>query len=227
MLELKGIDFQLVDVLPGTQRIYLRLAGFRGGTVPALKLDGRRIQGTLRIARAVEQLRPQPPLFPTDSARRRHADEVERWGDEELQNVPRRILRWGLVHNVDLRRWLAEQSKLPLADLAARTGGLTARYYAYVIDADEATARSAVDALPQTLDRVDALLADETLTTDPPTAATLQVLCSVRALAAFSDLRGHVDARPSAAVARALFPEFPEPVPAFIPPEWLRGLASR
>ena len=45
MLELKGIDYRLAHVLPGNQRIHLRLTGFRGGTVPALKLDGRRIQG--------------------------------------------------------------------------------------------------------------------------------------------------------------------------------------
>ena len=41
MLDLKGIDCELVDVVPLNQRIHLRLAGFRSGTVPALKLDGR------------------------------------------------------------------------------------------------------------------------------------------------------------------------------------------
>ncbi len=64
MLELKGVEYELAEVLPGTQRMYLRLAGFRGGTVPALKLDGRRVQGSRSIARALEQLRPEPSLFP-------------------------------------------------------------------------------------------------------------------------------------------------------------------
>lgn len=62
MLERKGVDYELATVLPGTQRIHLRLAGFRGGTVPALKLDGRRVQGSHNIARALERFRPQPLL---------------------------------------------------------------------------------------------------------------------------------------------------------------------
>jgi glutathione S-transferase len=62
MLELKGIDYDLVHVLPGNQRIHLRLAGFRHGTVPALKLDGERIQGSIAIAHELERLRPEPEL---------------------------------------------------------------------------------------------------------------------------------------------------------------------
>jgi glutathione S-transferase len=226
-LQLKGIDFQAVTVMPGMQRIHLRLAGFRGGTVPALKLDGRRIQGSRQIARAVERLKPEPPLFPEDPGLRSRVEEAERWGEQELQSVPRRIVRWGLVHNLDLRRWLAEESALPMPAIAARTGGLTARYYARAINADEAAVRRDIDALPELLDRVDGLLADGTLSTDPPNAATLQVLCSVRSLDAFSDLHGHVSTHASAAAARQLFPEFPEPVPSFLPPEWLSALVPR
>src|SRR5438270_6454 len=40
MLDLKGVEYKLVDVLPLNQRIHLRLARFSGGTVPALKRDG-------------------------------------------------------------------------------------------------------------------------------------------------------------------------------------------
>ena len=101
MLELKGIEYELATVLPGTQRMHLRLVGFRGGTVPALKLDGRRVQGSRAIARALEAVRPDPPLFPTDET-------VERWADEELQMVPRRIVRWGLTRDAALRTWISE-----------------------------------------------------------------------------------------------------------------------
>ena len=94
MLELKGIEFQPVEVKPGMQRIHLRLAGFRDGTVPALKLDGRRVQGSRRISRALEQLVPEPPLFPRDPALRTRVDDAEAWGERELQPVPRRIIRW-------------------------------------------------------------------------------------------------------------------------------------
>ena len=62
MLDLKEVDYELVSVLALNQRLHVRLAGFRGGTVPALRVDGRRIQGSRQIARAADQLWPDPPL---------------------------------------------------------------------------------------------------------------------------------------------------------------------
>ena len=227
MLELKGVEFRLVRVLPGMQRIHLRLVGFRGGTVPALKLAGRRIQGSRQIARAVEQLEPEPPLFPAEPKLRAGVEEAERWGDEELQGLPRRILRWGLVHDVGLRRWLVEESKVPAPAVVARASGVNARYYARAVGADEAMVRSDIARLPELLDRAGGLLADGTLSTDPANAATLQVLCTVRSLDAFVDLHEHVVTHPSAQAARELFPDYPGPIPSFLPPGWLGVLSER
>jgi glutathione S-transferase len=223
MLDLKGIEHELATVLPGTQRVHLRLVGFRGGTVPALKLDGRRIQGSRSIARALEQLRPEPPLFPAEPQMRARVEEAERWGEQVLQPVPRRILRWGLVHDLTLRRWLAEQSRMPAPAVAARASGPVARYYAHAVGADEAEVRRALAELPRLLDHVDALLSDGVLAIDPPNAATLQVLSSVRSLAAFSDLRDEVARHPCAAVAQALFPAFSDPVPPFLARDRVTG----
>ena len=209
MLELKGIEYDLATVLPGTQRMHLRLVGFRGGTVPALKLDGRRLQGTRVIARALEAARPDPHLFPTDRA-------VETWADEELQAVPRRILRWGLTWDAELRRWISQASGVPAPGAVGALGLPAAKYYARAVGADEPAVRRALDALPATLARVDALLADGVLTPAAPDAATLQVLCSVRALDGFADLHDQVAAHPCAAPARALFADYPE-IPAFLP----------
>jgi glutathione S-transferase len=209
MLELKGVEYELATVLPGTQRVYLRLVGFRGGTVPALRLDDRRVQGSRSIARALEAARPDPPLFPTDEA-------VERWGDEELQHVPRRLLRWGLTRHAPLRTWISEESGVPAPAVAGALGLPAAWYYARAVHADEAAVRRALAELPGILERVDALIADGVLTPEAPDAATLQVLCSVRALGAFADLQEQVGAHPCAAPARALFPDYPS-IPAFLP----------
>ncbi len=225
MLDRKGIDYTLVGVVPGMQRIQLRLAGFRHGTVPALELDGRRVQGTRRIARALEQVRPEPPLFPADAATRARHDEIERWGDEVLQMVPRRIMRWGTVHHPDLRRWIGAQSGVPAPGVAARLSVVPAWYYARVVGADAATVRRSLEELPQTLDYADALLAEGTLSVEAPTAATFQVLCSVRSLEGFDDLRDHVARHPSAAAAHELFPDYRGAVPRFLPADWLSGLA--
>jgi glutathione S-transferase len=221
MLELKGVEYQSVKVLPGMQRLQMRLLGFPGGTVPGLKLNGRRIQGSRQIARALEELSPEPPLFPADPELRKLANEAERWGDEELQNVPRRLFRWGLARSVALRRWLSAASGIPAPGVAARTSGLNARYYARLAGADDAAVRRDLADLPGQLARVDRLLADGVLQVDPPNAAGLQVLSSVRALDALSDLHPLVSTHASAAPARDLFPDFLGPIPPFLPQEWL------
>ena len=221
MLELKGIEFEAVDVVPGMQRVHLRLAGFRRGTVPAIKLDGHRIQGSLEIAQTLEQLRAHPPLYPSDPELRVRVQDAERWGEHELQPVPRRIIRWGIVHDMGLRRWLAQESGLPMPDLAARTSGPVARYYARAVGADEAAVRSDLEALPRLLDHADALLGDGVIATDPPNAAALQVCSSVRALDGLTDLAPLLGGRPSTAAARRLFPPFSAAVPSFIPAGWI------
>lgn len=225
MLELKNIEFQTVDVLPLAQRIHLRLAGFRGGTVPALKLDGRKLQGSRKISSALEQVRPDPPMFPSDPALRERVIEAERWGEETLQPVPRRIARYAAARSHAMRRSVSADQSLPAPGLIATLSGPVARYYARSLEVDgrrgdEAGVRADLAAIPGLLDQADRLLADGTLATDPPNAATLQVLSSVRLICAHDDLRGLVSER-SAKAAYELFPDYPVHVPAFFPPDWL------
>jgi len=67
------------------------MLGFPTMGVPAIKVDGVRVQGTRWIARALDGMYPDMPLlFPTDPVARRTVEQAERWG-EELQNSVRRI----------------------------------------------------------------------------------------------------------------------------------------
>jgi glutathione S-transferase len=218
MLDLKGIDYSLVHVLPGNQRIHLRLAGFRHGTVPAMKLDGRKIQGSVRIAHALEALAPEPRLYPEDPEARRRVEEAERWGDTKFQSVPRRILRWALTKDASLRRWLAElDGQMPLSGIASRVTAPVSMYYARAVDADMDRVRKDIAELPGMLDRIDELIDAKVITRDPPNAATLQILCTVRSLLGFSDFEDQVGARSFAPLARELFPHYPaEPIPPFV-----------
>jgi glutathione S-transferase len=216
MLEMKGVDYELAHVLPGNQRIHLRLAGFRRGTVPALKLDGRRIQGSTNIARDLEAINPEPRLFPRDPEQRRRVEDVERWGDTELQGIPRRMFRWAMTKDAGLRRWLAEvDGQMPLPAVTARVSGPVSLYYARAVGAKTEQVRQDVARLPSLLDRIDELYGDRVLTRDSPNAATIQVLSSVRALLGMSDFAEQVGARSYAEQARELFPHFP---PQLIPP---------
>ena len=70
MLEHKGIPYTRVDLLPGLSSYIVRALRFHEGTVPAMVIDGRRVQGSRTIAQELERLKPEPPLFPADADQR-------------------------------------------------------------------------------------------------------------------------------------------------------------
>ena len=76
MLERKGLPYRYVELPAGTHPAALWALGFRAPTVPAMRLaDGRRVQGSLAIARALEALAPQPSLY-QDAAKARPAERL-------------------------------------------------------------------------------------------------------------------------------------------------------
>ena len=223
MLERKGIAHRVVDLLPGVHPALVMARGFRGGTVPALKIDGRRIQGSLAISRALDEIQPDPPLFPRDPKLRAAVEEAEAWGERELQSAPRKVFRWSAGHARATRRWVAEQEGLPAPGVLAELNVPVARVLARVAGADEHGVRAMLAALPGMLDHVDELIASGVIAGPEPNAADFQILTSVRSLLALDDLRGFVAGRPCEAPARALWPDAKEPVPGALPAEWLEA----
>jgi glutathione S-transferase len=209
MLEHKGVEVDVVDLLPGLHPLLLWLRGYRRGTVPAVRFDdGRRVEGSLRISRVLEELVPEPPLFPADPRQRAAVEAAERWGDEVLQRLPRQIIRFGLAHDTELRTWFAgEVAHLPLPRVAAAVNAPVARLMAGRVGADEPGARAARAQLPDALDHVDALLADGTIGGEQRNAADFQLVTSVRLLADVEDLAPLVAGRPCDAWARRIIPE--------------------
>ena len=220
MLEHKGIEHRVTTLPPGTQPVLVRLAGFRGYTVPALKLDGRRLQHSLDISRELERAKPEPPLFPADPEARKAVEEAERWGEMELQPVPRRIFRWALTEQPEAREWLARTGGLPLPGLQARTALPITRRFAKASGATPERVRQDLAELPGKLDHVDALIAEGVLSADSPNAATFQVGTSVRALTLFPQIAAFIEGRPADRLGRALLPEFPQS-PVRLPDHWL------
>jgi glutathione S-transferase len=220
MLEYKGLDYTPVWLLPGLHPALLRARGFRGGTVPALKVDGRRVQQSRAIARALEEAKPDPPLFPADPERRVAVEEAERWADEVLQDVPRRIVRWLSVHRPETRVMIAEEIGVPLPRFAAWINAPSARYMANKVDSDEEI-RKAIAVVPQVLDHVDGLIADGVIGRPEPNAADFQIAPNVRALMTVRDLAPVTDGRPAAELAMRLIPEFGNDFPAGLLPEEL------
>ena len=85
MLRHKGIRYRRVNVMPMRQTKTLRAKGFPGATAPALILDGRNVQTNRAIARALDEIVPEPPLFPADPEARQAVEEAERLCDELFQ----------------------------------------------------------------------------------------------------------------------------------------------
>jgi glutathione S-transferase len=226
MLERKGLDHKVVWLLPGLWPVLLRTRGFRGGTVPAMKIDGRRVQGSTVISRALEQLKPEPPLFPADPERRLAVEEAERWGDQILQNVPRRIVRWLAVHRPETKVMIAKDVGIPLPRFAAWINTPAARHLANKVDADREI-QNAIAQVPEVLEHVEELIAEGVIGGDEPNAADLQIATSVRALLNVRDLDSVTRNRPAADLAMRYLPEFGTDFPAgLLLAEWLAPLRA-
>lgn len=223
MLERKGVPFKRVDMIPGPiKQLQIRAMGFPNDTVPALKLDGEKLQGSREISRELDRRFPELPLFPTDAKDRSAVEEAERWGDEELQAVPRRITWWAIRRNSRAAGSFLAGARIGLPiPVAVRTVGPIAWASAKLNKADDANVRADLAGLPALLDRIDGLIEEGVIGGEEPNAADYQIAPSVRLLLCLEDLRPLLEGRPAAKLARRLVPDFPGDVPRVLPPEWL------
>lgn len=222
MLEHKGLPYRYIQLLAGAHPPSLWALGFRGATVPALKLpDGKRVQGSLEIAQALDQIAPDPPLYPSDAAARAEAGQAERWGEAVLQPIPRRLIRWGLRRHLHQRQWFADvASPLPAPALAGLVLTPIVPLFVRQVGATDDQVRRDLTDLPGHLDEVDRLLDAGVLGGPELGAADFQIAPSVRMLIGMQDTRPLITGRPAEEFALRLIPEYPE-IPPAVPPEWL------
>ncbi|MGH2912811.1 MAG: glutathione S-transferase family protein, partial [Solirubrobacteraceae bacterium] len=114
-LRCKSIEYERVDLLPLTQLAMGPLL-YGGNTVPGLKIDKERLAGSRTIMRRLDALVPDPALLPppSDAVARARVLEAERWGDEVLQSVPRRILDVAFLRDPGCMESYAGNAKMPL-----------------------------------------------------------------------------------------------------------------
>jgi glutathione S-transferase len=222
MLEHKGIDYRRVDLVAGVHRALVRAAGFPRMTVPAIKLEGARFQGTLAIARALDALRPDPPLFPSDPEQRAAVERAESWGDEVLQPVPRRIVWAALKRDGSELETYLEDARLGIpANVAAKTAAPVIVLAAKLNHATDEAVQRDLAALPGLIDRVEELLDAGVIGGDEPNVADFQIATSLRLLMALDDLRPLLGDRPAARYAARIVPHYPGHTAAVLPREWL------
>jgi glutathione S-transferase len=227
MLQHKGLPYKRTDLLPVISKGVLRAVGFPGVTVPALKIDGDRVQGSRQITRALDRLRPEPPLFPADPEKRAAVEEAERFGDEELQHPVRQILWWGIKRDKEPLRSYSEGARIGMPiGLAMKTAAPIVALSARFNEASDENARKALEQLPSLLDRVDAYVESGVLNGEQLNAADFQIAPSIGLAMTLDDLRPAIENRPAGALARRVVPSYPGRMPPVLPAEWLAPLAA-
>ena len=210
-LRRKDLEYERVALTPGPhveemQKIY----GEGHHTVPGLLVDGEPVHGSVAILERLEQLTPDPPLYPGDKADA--VREAELWGDRELQDLGRR-LPWGALHfRPEAMGTFGGGEPLDPAgtDFAMKYLRPTWKYH------NITAVRLAEDlaGLPAKLDHVDQLAANGILGGDEPTAADLQIGSTLRVLLTVGDLQPLLAGRPAEEIARRWFPDYAGHIPA-------------
>jgi glutathione S-transferase len=218
-LQRKGLEYERVELTAGPHVEEMqRLYGEGHSTVPGLLVDGQPVHGSRPILARLEELMPEPTLFPepiADAVR-----EAERWGDDELQNLGRR-LPWGALHfRPEALGTFGGSGPLdgPGTDFAIHYVHTAWRYHK--ISAERL--HEDLAGLPAKLDHVDELVAGGTIGGQAPTAADFQIGCTIRVLLTLGDLRPLIEGRAVERVAREWFPEYSGEIPAgAFPAGWI------
>jgi len=210
-LKLKGLAYERIDLVPGEHPAKMaELYGDGHTTVPGVLIDGEPVHGSRPILARLEALAPEPPLYPEPLAEA--VRDAERWGDEELQDLGRR-LPWGALHfRPEALGSFGGAGPLDPAgtDFAIRMGRASWKYHG--ITAQRLAENIA--GLPAKLDRVDALTHDGTIGGEAPNAADLQIGATLRVLLTVGDLRPLIEGRPAERLARTWFPDYAGDIPA-------------
>jgi len=225
MLEHKQIDYKRVHMLVGPHAFSMLGRGFQLMNVPALKIDGRRVQGSRQISRALEELQPQPPLFGADEHQRRAVAQAERWG-EEFQDAVRRIF-WCAARRNPRAMMTVHPHANPLMRPAQHvTRRLVTRLATAGHQASDFAGEEDLAELPARLDQIDAWIDEGLLNGRQLNAADFQIAPNIALLLRFEDLAPHIQDRPAAQLARRLLPEASVRIGAALPAKWLAAVGS-
>jgi glutathione S-transferase len=227
MLDHKEIAYKRTDLMPVISKGALRALGFPRNTVPAMKIDGQRVQGSREIARELERLKPEPALFPSDPEKRAAVEEAERFGDEELQHPIRQLLWWSIKKDKAPLRSYSEGARLGIPiDLAMLTAGPIVALSARFNEAGDENVRRDLAALPAMLQRIDDWIAAGILNGEQLNAADFQIAPSIGLALTLDDLRPAIEGRPVGELAKRVVPNYPGRTPPILPPAWLQPLRS-
>ncbi len=223
MLEHKGIDYKPVMLMPGPHAFIMLGLGFQTMGVPAVKIDGRRVQGTRVISRELDDLVPRTavPCRPRQAQGRQRA---ERWG-EDLQNAVRRLFYCaGRRDRAVFRSVMSPARSLPMRGALYLGTPLIVRLASGAHRASDAAGREDLELMPQRLDQIDAWIAEGVLGGEELNAADFQIAVNVSAMMLFDQLRPFIEDRPAAELGQRVAPDYVGHIGDVLPHEWLAPL---
>ncbi len=195
--------------------------------MPALKIDGRKVQGSTEISRELDLLVPEPPLFPADPEKRAAVEEAERWGNDVLQPPLRQLLWWTFKRDRGGMESYAAGANLGIpVSVAMKTATPVIALSARFNEADDAHVRRSLAELPAMLRKVDELIEAGTLGGEQLNAADFQIAPTLRLAMTLDDLRPAIEGRPAGELAMRVAPDYPGHTPPILPPAWLQPLRS-
>ncbi|MGI8802212.1 MAG: glutathione S-transferase family protein [Solirubrobacteraceae bacterium] len=226
MLAHKGVDHQLVKLMPAAHAFVLLGLGFPTMGVPAVKFQGRRVQGTRAISAFLDEIVPERPLFPADPAARRAVRDAERWG-EEFANSLRRVFYCGARRDRKaFASVMTAERGLPMRIVLRMSSRLIVRLATGMHRATDYAAREDLELLPERLDQIDRWIGEGVLNGPELNAADFQIAPNVSALLLCEDIAPFVAGRPAAALARRVAPDYVGHLDAVLPTEWLTALRA-
>lgn len=227
MLDHKRLEYDFVKLPPAVHAPAMLMLGFTTMSVPAIKVDGVRVQGTRWIARALDEMYPDRPLlFPADRAERRRVEEAERWG-EDLQNAVRRIFYCAARRDRNTFLSVLGAGRGPVKSLGMRMlAPVVIKLATGAHRASDEAGREDVELLGERMDQIDAWIADGVLGGEQLNAADYQIGVNVSALLLSEDLTPFIEGRPAAALARRVLPAYGGHIASVVPAAWMAGLRA-
>jgi glutathione S-transferase len=232
MMEHKGIPYKRVELPTGLHPFILPLRGFgrnpgsfrqvgddrthhmlgiidRLGTVPSLLMDGQRIKTNREIARFLDRVQPEPPLYPADPVECSAVVEAERWGDEVFQMTARRIALTAVWRGGDALVNRGDDGRLgPLLVRSQLMRIVGTRFIALFVFGASARAETQLLAeLPGMLDRIDGWIESGVLNGERLYAADFMIAPSLALMTYRRDLRDEIAGRPAIQLVDRLLPE--------------------
>ena len=223
-LDMKAVPYKVVELLPPMHAALQRMR-FGARTVPGLMLEsGEKISGSRAIMRRLEELAPEPSLYPADPEALVEVERAEAWGDEVWQPMARRLLWTTFAKAPGAMVSYQDGSRLPRlpAPAVRALAPFVVPVERRLNGAREDAVRADLLSMPGHLDRIDGWIADGVLGGETVNAADLQIATTSRLMLTIGDVRPLFAGRPAEAHAMGLFGEWPGSTPAGVfPAEWL------